>query len=598
MAMKNPQCFGTTQQLQDRFGRCRDGNVSNWLTACAVIVFCAASITIAPAQTLSTLVGFNDADGSLPRSSLVQATDGNFYGLTELGGANAQGTFFRMTPQGQLTTLYSFCSLASCPDGSYPEGGLVQGTDGNFYGTTTGGVSTWGTVFKISADGLLTTLHSFQFVDGAIPRGTLVQGSDGNFYGTTWQGGLNTGCFDGPERACGTVFKITPDGQFTTLYSFCSQSGCSDGANPVAGLVQGFDGNFYGTTYTGGTSPSCTGGCGTVFKITPAGALTTLYTFCTQSGCPDGMYINAGLVQGSGGNFYGTASQGGTGTVHQVGTVFKITPNGRFTTLYSFCSQAGCADGGLPQSALVQGRDGSFYGTTSAQGANGAGTVFKINSTGLFTTLYTFCSKGIYPYCRDGDAPFAALLQGSDRNFYGTTRGYRGTDCVHNVCGTIFTFGLGLKLQPTTGPVGSKIEIVGLNLTGATAVRFQGLPAAFTVVSMTQISAVVPAGASTGLVKVTTPGGVLSSTTPFVVQPHINNFMPTQGPVGTVVTIIGTTFTQARQVTFGGVKATNFTVNSDSQITATVPIGAVTGTIDVTTPGGTAITIRSFTVTP
>jgi uncharacterized repeat protein (TIGR03803 family) len=317
----------------------------------------------------------------------------------------------------------------------------VQGTDGNFYGTAGGGVNTWGTIFKITSEGLLTTLHSFQFVDGAIPRGTLVQGTDGNFYGTTWQGGVNSACFDGNERRCGTVFKITPDGTFSTLYSFCAQSLCTDGANPVAGLVQGSDGNFYGTTYLGGSSEICTGGCGTVFKITPAGDLTTLHSFCIQSGCPDGMLINASLVLGSDGNFYGTASEGGTGggTGGNGGTVFKISPSGgEFTTLYSFCSQAGCPDGNLLQAALVQGRDGRLYGTTTIGGAKAMGTVFSIGSNGQLTTLYTFCSRGVFPYCLDGSAPLAALLQGSDGKFYGTTGGSTGKHCIHNDCGTVF----------------------------------------------------------------------------------------------------------------------------------------------------------------
>ncbi len=437
--MTTQQILGTIRHFEDCIWRLRDGNAANWLTAFGVMLFC-ASVTTVPAQTLHTLVGFNGINGSSPQASLVQGVDGNFYSVTEYGGTNNQGTLFKMTPQGELTTLYSFCSLGSyCPDGSFPLGGLVQGTDGNFYGTATeggGAFNTWGTIFKISSEGLLTTLHSFLFVT-AVPRGTLVQGSDGNFYGTTWQGGVNSACFDGNARGCGTVFKITPDGIFTTLYSFCAQSLCTDGANPVAGLVQGSDGNFYGTTYLGGSSTTCAGGgCGTVFKITPAGGLTTLHSFCIQSGCPDGMYINAGLVLSSDGNFYGTASEGGTGTG---GTVFKISPNGRFTTLYSFCSQVGCADGGLPLSALVQGHDDRLYGTTSAGGTKAAGTIFAIRSNRQLTTLYTFCSRGVYPYCLDGIAPVAALVQGSNGKFYGTTKGRTVKSCIHNDCGTIFT---------------------------------------------------------------------------------------------------------------------------------------------------------------
>jgi uncharacterized repeat protein (TIGR03803 family) len=469
--MTTQQILGMIRHFEDSICRLRVGNAADWLTAFGVILFCASGTT-APAQTLHTLVGFNGINGSSPQASLVQGVDGNFYGVTVYGGANNQGTLFKMTPQGEFTTLYSFCSLGSyCPDGSFPLGGLVQGTDGNFYGTATNGggaFNTWGTIFKISSEGLLTTLHSFQFVDGAVPRGTLVQGSDGNFYGTTWQGGVNSACFDGNERGCGTVFKITPDGNFTTLYSFCAQSLCSDGANPVAGLVQGSDGNFYGTTYDGGPSTTCAGGCGTVFKITPAGGLTTLHNFCIQAGCPDGMYINAGLVQGSDGNFYGTAFEGGT---VEVGTVFKISPNGQFATLYSFCPQVGCAEGGYPLSALVQGYDGRLYGTTSAGGAKAAGAIFAIRSNGQLTTLYTFCSHGVYPYCLDGNAPVAALVQGSDGKFYGTTMGNTVKQCIHNDCGTIFTLEI-----PTSTSLTSSLNpsVYGQNVTWTATVTSAG----------------------------------------------------------------------------------------------------------------------------
>ena len=213
-------------------------------------------------------------DGEAPfrGAGLVQATDGNFYGTTPTAGANASGgTVYKITPSGRLTTLYSFCSQSGCTDGAYPNGRLVQATDGNFYGITNGGgaVSS-GTVFKITPSGALTTLYSFcaQLVngvcaDGSAPEAGLVQASDGDFYGTTSEGGANF---------YGTAFKITPGGALTTLYSFCAQSGCTDGSGPDAGLVQATDGNFYGTTPGGGAN-----NLGTVFKITPGGALTTQF---------------------------------------------------------------------------------------------------------------------------------------------------------------------------------------------------------------------------------------------------------------------------------------------------------------------------------
>ncbi len=263
-----------------------------------------------------------------------------------------------MTPSGALTTLYRFCSQTNCSDGAYPRDGLVQGTDGNFYGTTDG------TVFKITPSGTLITLHSFAGSDGRGCWAGLVQASDGNFYGTTPYGGASDH---------GTIFKITASGALTTLYSFCSQSNCADGRMPLNGeLVQAWDGNFYGTTYAGGASDH-----GTIFKITASGALTTLYSFCSQSNCADGTFPLDGLVQASDGNFYGTTPYGGTSQncgSYGCGTVFKITPSGMLTTLHSFDG----GDGATPYARLIQANDGNFYGTTEEVGAFGNGTVFRL----------------------------------------------------------------------------------------------------------------------------------------------------------------------------------------------------------------------------
>ncbi len=223
----------------------------------------------------------------------------------------------------------------------------------------------------------LTTLHAFAGYpnDGSAPSAGLVQATDGNFYGTTYAGGTSGNC----QGGCGTVFRITPGGTLTTLHSF----DCYDGASPTAALVQGTDGNFYGTTYGGGANQYY----GTVFKITPSGTLTSLYSFCAQANCTDGSMPYAGLVQGTDGNFYGTTLEGGANSGCSLGsgtcgTVFKITPGGTLTTLHSFCAQSGCADGGNPYAGLVQASDGNFYGTTFERGANGYGTVFKITPSG------------------------------------------------------------------------------------------------------------------------------------------------------------------------------------------------------------------------
>ena len=397
-------------------------------TVCIVFVFCAATAIASPAQIFTTLYSFcsqtNCADGAGVDAAPVQAADGNFYGTTCCGGAYGPGTIFKITPSGTLTTLYNFCSQKNCADGSYPYAGLLQATDGNFYGTTyRGGANDYGAVFRVTPSGTLTTLYSFcsqsNCADGTLPGAGLVQASDGNFYGTT----------SGAPVTQGTVFKITPSGTLTTLYSFCSQPNCSDGADPQAGLVQATDGNFYGTTVDGGTSGNCGfDGCGTVFKITPRGTLTTLHSF--DGG--DGYWPFAGLVQATDGNFYGTTYGGGH---NSWGTVFKFTPSGTLTTLYGFCLY--CADGFEPVAGLVQATDDDFYGTTSVGGAagrgncpepygKGCGTVFKITPSGTLTRLHSF--EGA-----DGWGPSAGLVQATDGNFYGTT----SAGGAHNE-GTVF----------------------------------------------------------------------------------------------------------------------------------------------------------------
>ena len=360
--------------------------------------------------------------------------------------------------------------------------------------------------------GTFTTLFSFDNMDGAFPfNGALVQATNGDLYGTTAGVGAN---------GHGTVFKITPSGTLTTLYGFGSQT--TDGYGANAGLVQATNGYLYGTTEFGGAGPYGSGG-GTVFKITPSGTLTTLYSFCLQSGCPDGELPLSGLVQGTNGYLYGTTAAGGANG--NLGTVFKITPSGTLTTVYSFCSQSGCADGDDPVAGLVQATDGNFYGTTDYGGAGkygSGGTVFKITPSGKLTTLYSFCSQS---RCTDGEYPYAALVQATNGDFYGTT--YVGGATIGgcmlgNGCGTVFSLSVGLgpfvETQTTSGKVGAAVKILGSDLIGATSVTFNGTAATFTVVSRYLITTTVPAGATTGTVQVVTPNGTLSSNLPFRVS--------------------------------------------------------------------------------
>ena len=432
-----------------------------------LFAFCATTSVASRAQTLTTLYSFcgqsNCIDGRTPFAGVVQGTDGNFYGTTSSGGNQNAGTIFQVTPGGSHTVLYNFCAQPNCTDGDGPYGGLVQATDGNFYGTTgAGGAHRLGTVFKIAASGRLTTIYSFcssgpPCSDGQVPESTLVQGTDGNFYGTTLYGGSNSSCmYSGDAFSCGTVFKITPSGTLTTLHSFNSVdgfSGYTDGSGQ--GLVQGSDGNFYGTSPLGGSNQGCGngtgGGCGTVFKITPGGTFTLLYNFCSQPNCTDGFYPLTTLVQGTDGNLYGTTAFGGSGSSCGIspggcGTVFKITPTGTLTTLYSFCPGGDpCPDGAFPN-GLVQATDGNFYGTSNGGGPVGFyGTLFQITPRGTLTTLYSFCSE---PNCADGGYPLGGLIQATDGNFYGTNSGF-GVNCPENgQCGTVFRLSTGLSPLP------------------------------------------------------------------------------------------------------------------------------------------------------
>jgi len=530
----------------------------------------------APAQTFTSLHSFDGTDGANPYYVyLAQGTDGNLYGTTSSGtGASADGTIFRITPAGTLKTIYTFCSATGCSDGVDPQSGLVLGSNGYFYGATygTGTSANYGTIYKTTSAGVLTTLHSFDGGDGAFAYFGPIQATNGNLYGEVTGGGANN---------AGALYEITPAGKYTLLHSFND----SDGRYPNGPLVQATNGTLYGTVFQGGGH-----GYGTVYELTPAGKFTSLYDFTngTDGGAPADP-----LVQASNGNLYGTTSTG----AHGDGAIFEITPAGKLTALYSFCSQTACADSGYSYSRLIQATDGNFYGTTLNGGAHGSGTIFKITPAGTFTTLYSFCAVKPGSICLDGATPYEGLVQATNGTFYGVTSA-GGTDNL----GTVFSLSTGLKpfvkTVTTSGKVGASVMVLGTNLTGTTAVSFNGTAATPTKITATEIVTTVPAGAGTGKITVTTPGGVLTSNVAYRVTPQITSFSPASGPAGTAVTITGVSLTKASVVTFGGVKATTFTVNTDSQVTATVPTGALTGKIAITTPGGTALSATSFTVTP
>lgn len=344
-------------------------------------------------------------------------------------GATIQcGVIFKITPDGQESILYAFGSRPN--DGYTPYAPLIQGSDGAIYGTTANGgaYGGGGTVFRITLGGQYSILYSFGATpaDGIVPN-RVIQASDGNFYGTTSSGGANH-CNQIPQSGgnCGTVFKLTPGGVETVLYSFGGSA--SDGVQP-GGLTQGSDGNFYGTTQNGGANSCSTTGethdCGTVFKVTPGGAETILYSFGNgySSGflTPDGIAPGGDLVQGSDGAFYGTTVSGGQGRCggfFGCGTVFRITPAGALTVIYAF-SVNSRADGSGPF-GLIIGPDGSFYGTTSSGGSfscDSCGTAYRLTRSGVLTTLYSFGPVNQAP-----NDPSAGLVMGRDGALYGTTR--------------------------------------------------------------------------------------------------------------------------------------------------------------------------------
>jgi uncharacterized repeat protein (TIGR03803 family) len=360
----------------------------------------------------------------------------------------------------------------------------------------------------------------------------------------------------------GGVFKITPTGTFSVIYNF---DGTAHGKIPRSGLTLSTDGNFYGTTWKGGVHNA-----GTIFKITPAGVLTVLHEFATN----DGTNPYAPPIQGIDGSYYGTTSVGGSGS----GTVYKITPSGAFTVLHTFIFSQGY-DSVAP---LLQGTDGSFYGTTVAGGV-GDGTVFKITPAGVLTVLYSFDST-------HGSQPNCPLIQGTDGNFYGTTSGGGSLDggvVFKLTAAKVLTVFHNFDARP--GSVDGKLVYAGL--VHATDGNFYGVTSGGGTNGFGILYKITAAS-----VNAITPGGTLKSNLKFRVTPTVLSFTPTSGPVGTSVTITGNSLTGATKVTFGGVKATVFTVNSYTQITAEVPVGAVTGKIQVTTSGGTASSPTAFTV--
>jgi uncharacterized repeat protein (TIGR03803 family) len=541
--------------------------------AAMVVLILTLAATPAQAQTYKVLYVVPAGSGEISNPGGQAATQGrngaNYFG-SYYGGTASYGTLFEITNSGTATIVY--------PVGSFTASGATLGTDGNFYGTDQDGgpggncgFAGCGQVYKITPKGVQTILYNFTgYADGADPQAAPIEATDGNFYGTT---PISSGNY------ISTAYSVTANGAFKTVHTFTA----AEGQNIYAGLVQATDGNFYGVAESGGANND-----GTIFRMTPKGTVTVLHNFAGS----DGARPYNGLMQASDGNLYGVAYSGGA---YGQGAVFKIALGGTYTLLYSIDPNTG--DGLNPNASLIEGTDGKLYGVTGSGGH--PGTIFNITKGGKFKVLYTFCTSGT---CTDGSIPGSPLIQNTNGIFYGTTE-YGGdlSICDGGGCGVVFSLSMGFQpfvnLVRPSGEVGAKVEILGQKLKGTTGLSFNGTAATFTIVSNTYLTATVPAGATTGKVQVTISSATLNSNQTFRVTPQLKSFNPTSGPVGTPVTITGVSLTQTKKVTFGGVKQTSFTVNSDTQVTANVPTGAKTGKIAITTPGGAATSSGTFTVT-
>ena len=405
----------------------------------------AQSATSPTYTLLHTFPAAGGSQGVNPATSLVEGSDGNYYGTTQYGGPNNTGTIYKITPAGVLTTIYSFSKCDASTnyknaDGVLPFGALVQGSDGNLYGTTeSGGTNEYGTFFKITPSGVLTSLYAFGGSSGEFPKYSVALGPDGNFYGATENGGT----YDN-----GTLFKITPSGSLTTLYTFSSDynsytkaSGNADGSEVSGVLTLGSDGSFYGMTEFGGPNNN-----GTLFKVTTAGVFTTLYSFSqldSSNHNADGVNPNGTLAEGKDGDYYGVAFDGGE---NQDGTAFKITPTGAFTSLYQFGDNT-YEPGGTGPVQLVSGSDGNFYGSALLGGDNATGAIFQLTPAGAITPVYSFDQSGNPSGGVSGvnNLPDANLSFDRQGNLYGTTisGGTNGT-------GTIFKLSIpGVTMPPT-----------------------------------------------------------------------------------------------------------------------------------------------------
>ena len=536
--------------------KCTGG--SGMMLACLLLM----SLAAAPlcAQSYQDLYNFDcSSGGCIPEGALMQGTDGNLYGTTSSGGLNGVGTIFKVSTTGSgYTVLWNFDTSTGAPTG-----GLTRSSiDGNLYGTTVS------TLYRfIVSSQSLTSLHVFSSSEG-VPAGPPVENTTYKLFGVTgpgqayvWQVPTNAytllkgkipktpsgplflasdqnlygASFSGGSNDAGAVFRITSNGKSGVVYSF---TGLEDGTAPNAPLVEGKDGQLYGTASGGGFFND-----GTIFSLTlpnPSSFETTQYEFNNTNS--QAYEPEAGLLAASDGNFYGSTNLGG---VDNLGTIFQFQPGGSFIQYVDLSGTTGINLGAFPETNMIEDTNGTFYGVTSAGGTHGSGMGDGV----LFSFTPPHPSNHIALCCN-----WWVILD-----------------------------------QPVT--------ILGSGLRGAINVTFGGVAARFRLGSDTYLTALVPSGAIDGPVAVTLATGLqIQSEQNAHVLPKITNLDPPSGSVGTLVDIVGGGFAGTTKVTFGSVTATNFTIVSPSLIQATVPAGAVTGKVGITTPNGSAKSKQTFTV--
>jgi uncharacterized repeat protein (TIGR03803 family) len=553
------------------------------LVTLSLLMFCAAAAPL-HAQIFQDQYDFNcSLGGCFPYDfgQLTQGNDGNLYGTTvdgiASGGSLGLGTVFEVSTSGSYAPVWQF---DGAPTGELPMGGLTLASDGNFYGTASaGGTFGNGTLFRITSGGSLTVLHHFSNTEGA-PLVAPVEANNGTIdalYGVT---------------GSGTTYRVTlPAGTYKLLPN--------KAPGPTFGpFLLASDGNLYGTTQTGGTN-----NLGTVFRMTTAGGIKIIHSFSGADGAAPEGPLTSDFTNPWDGILYGTTDSGG---LNNTGTVFQLTlSSGALKGLHNFDAYVGgftCNnDGGNPTAGLLVASDGYFYGVTSGGGANCIGTIFRFALGGFFNKLFDFDESGVTSIY--GETAYTTLMEHTNGCLFGLTSSGGASNGQTNPMGNFYSLCPEKLIQivKVEGPIfvhpGVPVQILGNNLTQAVQVTFAGEQAQFQVGSDTYLVATVPSDAIDGLVAVTLAMGLQVETqSAMQILPLITNLDPTSGPVGTQVGIVGGGFNRTTKVTFGGVKATNFTVVSPTLIQAIVPTGARTGKVGVTTRNGTAKSKQTFTV--